>query len=282
MTTPLRSAINSATSLLADAGIDSARYDAEELAAHLTGTDRGRLPLIDSPDDTFFDRYRAAIAARSQRVPLQHLTGTAAFGPLTLTVGPGVFIPRPETEVVLEWATAQRLPESPLIVDVCTGSGALALALARHWPEARVLGIDDSDAALAYARGNAAGTTVELLHADAADTELLAELDGRVDLVVANPPYVPDGAELEPEVLQHDPSHAVFGGPDGMAVITGIVRLAGRWLRPGGLFAVEHDDTTSQLTAELIGGTGLFDGIAARTDLAGRPRFVTARRKGDS
>jgi len=282
MTTPLRSAINSATSLLADAGIDSARYDAEELAAHLTGTDRGRLPLIDSPDDTFFDRYRAAIAARSQRVPLQHLTGTAAFGPLTLTVGPGVFIPRPETEVVLEWATAQRLPESPLIVDVCTGSGALALALARHWPEARVLGIDDSDAALAYARGNAAGTTVELLHADAADTELLAELDGRVDLVVANPPYVPDGAELEPEVLQHDPSHAVFGGPDGMAVITGIVRLAGRWLRPGGLFAVEHDDTTSQLTAELIGGTGLFDGIAARTDLAGRPRFVTARRKVDS
>ena len=282
MTTPLRSAINSATSLLADAGIDSARYDAEELAAHLTGTDRGRLPLIDSPDDTFFDRYRAAIAARSQRVPLQHLTGTAAFGPLTLTVGPGVFIPRPETEVVLEWATAQRLPESPLIVDVCTGSGALALALARHWPEARVLGIDDSDAALAYARGNAAGTTVELLHADAADTELLAELDGRVDLVVANPPYVPDGAELEPEVLQHDPSHAVFGGPDGMAVITGIVRLAGRWLRPGGLFAVEHDDTTSQLTVELIGGTGLFDGIAARTDLAGRPRFVTARRKVDS
>ena len=282
MTTPLRSAINSATSLLADAGIDSARYDAEELAAHLTGTDRGRLPLIDSPDDTFFDRYRAAIAARSQRVPLQHLTGTAAFGPLTLTVGPGVFIPRPETEVVLEWATAQRLPESPLIVDVCTGSGALALALARHWPEARVLGIDDSDAALAYARGNAAGTTVELLHADAADTELLAELDGRVDLVVSNPPYVPDGAELEPEVLQHDPSHAVFGGPDGMAVITGIVRLAGRWLRPGGLFAVEHDDTTSQLTVELIGGTGLFDGIAARTDLAGRPRFVTARRKVDS
>jgi len=282
MTTPLRSAINSATSLLADAGIDSARYDAEELAAHLTGTDRGRLPLIDSPDDTFFDRYRAAIAARSQRVPLQHLTGTAAFGPLTLTVGPGVFIPRPETEVVLEWATAQRLPESPLIVDVCTGSGALALALARHWPEARVLGIDDSDAALAYARGNAAGTTVELLHADAADTELLAELDGRVDLVVSNPPYVPDGAELEPEVLQHDPSHAVFGGSDGMAVITGIVRLAGRWLRPGGLFAVEHDDTTSQLTVELIGGTGLFDGIAARTDLAGRPRFVTARRKVDS
>jgi release factor glutamine methyltransferase len=281
MTTRLRSAINSATSLLADAGIDSARYDAEELAAHLTGTDRGRLPLIDSPDDTFFDRYHAAIAARSQRVPLQHLTGTAAFGPLTLAVGPGVFIPRPETEVLLEWATAQRLPESPVIVDVCTGSGALALALARHWPAARVLGIDDSDAALAYARGNAAGTTVELLHADANDPDLLAELDGQVDLLVANPPYVPDGAELEPEVLQHDPSHAVFGGPDGMAVISGIVRLAGRWLRPGGLFAVEHDDTTPQLTAELIGGTGLFDDIAARTDLAGRPRFVTARRKGD-
>ena len=110
MTTRLRCAIESATTLLADAGIDSARYEAEELAAHLTGTERGRLPLIDSPDDTFFDRYHAAIAARSRRVPLQHITGTAAFGPLRLLVGPGVFIPRPETEAILEWATAQRLP----------------------------------------------------------------------------------------------------------------------------------------------------------------------------
>jgi release factor glutamine methyltransferase len=278
MTTRLRCAIESATTLLADAGIDSARYEAEELAAHLTGTERGRLPLIDSPDDTFFDRYHAAIAARSRRVPLQHITGTAAFGPLRLLVGPGVFIPRPETEAILEWATAQRLPEAPVIVDLCTGSGALAIALAQHWPEARLLGIDDSDAALEYARKNSAGTKVELLHADVTKPGLLTDLDGQVDLVVANPPYVPDGAPVEPEVSHYDPSHAVFGGTDGMTVINAIVRLAGRWLRPGGFFAVEHDDTTSSLTCELISSTELFDDVVARTDLTGRPRFVTARR----
>jgi release factor glutamine methyltransferase len=278
MTTRLRSAIDSATTLLADAGIDSARYEAEELAAHLTGTERGRLPLIDSPDDAFFDRYHAAIAARSRRVPLQHITGTAAFGPLRLLVGPGVFIPRPETEAILEWATAQRLPDAPVIVDLCTGSGALAIALAQHWPEARLLGIDDSDAALEYARKNSAGTKVELLHADVTKPGLLSDLDGQVDLVVANPPYVPDGAPVEPEVSHYDPSHAVFGGADGMTVINAIVRLAGRWLRPGGFFAVEHDDTTSSVTCELISGTERFDDVVGRTDLAGRPRFVTARR----
>jgi release factor glutamine methyltransferase len=279
MTTRLRCAIDSATTLLADAGIDSARYEAEELAAHLTDTERGRLPLIDSPDDTFFDRYHAAIGARSRRVPLQHITGTAAFGPVRLLVGPGVFIPRPETEAILEWATAQRLPEAPVIVDLCTGSGALAIALAQHWPEARLLGIDDSEAALEYARKNSAGTKVELLHADVTKPGLLTDLDGQVDLVVANPPYVPDGAPVEPEVSHHDPSHAVFGGADGMMVISAIVRLAGRWLRPGGFFAVEHDDTTSSLTCELISGTECFDDVVARTDLTGRPRFVTARRR---
>jgi release factor glutamine methyltransferase len=280
MTTRLRSAIDSATTLLADAGIDSARYDAEELAAHFAGTERGRLSLLGPPDDLFFDYYNAAVAARSRRVPLQHLTGTAAFGPLTLSVGPGVFIPRPETEAMLEWAVAQTLPVKPVVVDVCTGSGALALALARHWPDARVIGLDDSDAALDYARRNAAGTRVEFVCADVTDSGLLTELDGQVDLVVSNPPYVPDGAELEPEVIDHDPPHAVFGGPDGMAVIPAVARLAGRLLRPGGLFAVEHDDTMSSMTAETIGSTELFDDVVARTDLTGRPRFVTARTKG--
>jgi release factor glutamine methyltransferase len=280
MITRLRSAIDSATTLLAEAGIDSARYDAEELAAHLAGTERGRLALLASPDDTFFDRYRDSVAARSRRVPLQHLTGMAAFGPLTLSVGPGVFIPRPETESMLEWATALRLPDSPIIVDLCTGSGALALGLARYWPTARVIGVDDSDVALDYAGTNSAGTPVELLHVDVTAPGVLAQLDGQVDLLVSNPPYVPDGAELEPEVLDHDPPHAVFGGPDGMAVITSVVGLAGRLLRPGGLFAVEHDDTTSALAVELICGTGSFEDIVARSDLTGRPRFVTARRAG--
>jgi release factor glutamine methyltransferase len=274
----MRRAIDSAAAQLAEAGIDSARYDAEELAAHLVGTERGRLTLLEPPDDEFFGRYRDIVTARSQRVPLQHLTGTAAFGPLLLHVGPGVFIPRPETEALLAWATAQQLRTRSVIVDLCTGSGALALALAQHWPPARVIGVDDSDAALQYARRNAEGTAVELIHADVTTPGMLPELDGRVDLVVANPPYVPDGIPLEPEVAQHDPPHAVFGGADGMAVIAAVVRLAGRWLRPGGLFAVEHDDTTSPQTVELVKSTGLFEGIEAHEDLAGRPRFVTALR----
>ncbi|MGB8391518.1 peptide chain release factor N(5)-glutamine methyltransferase [Mycobacterium sp.] len=276
----LRRAIDSAAALLAEAGIDSARWDAEQLAAHVAGTDRGRLALLESPGDEFLGRYRDVVTARSQRVPLQHLTGTAAFGPVMLHVGTGVFIPRPETEAILAWATALRLPTRPLIVDICTGSGALAVALAHHRPAARIVGIDDSDAALEYARRNARGTAVELIRANVTTPGLLSELDGQVDLVVANPPYVPDDAVVEPEVAHHDPHHAVFGGPDGMAVIAAVVRLAGRWLRPGGLIAVEHDDTTSSHTVELVENTGLFEDVQARRDLAGRPRFVTARRWG--
>ncbi|OBH11921.1 protein-(glutamine-N5) methyltransferase, release factor-specific [Mycobacterium sp. E1715] len=276
----VRRAIDSAAATLAEAGIASARWDAEELAAHVTGTERGRLALLDSPGDDFFSRYRDVVAARSRRVPLQHLTGTAAFGPLMLQVGPGVFIPRPETEALLAWISQQRLPSRPVIVDLCTGSGALAVALAQHYPGARIIAVDDSEAALEYARRNAAGTAVELVRADVTVPRLLPELDGGVDVVVANPPYVPDVAPVEPEVAQHDPHHAVFGGPDGMAVIGPIVELAGRWLRPGGVFAVEHDDTTSAETVELVRRTALFGEIAKRKDLAGRPRFVTARRSG--
>jgi release factor glutamine methyltransferase len=276
--TVLRRAIDSAAALLAEAGIDSARCDAEQLAAHVAGAERGRLTLIESIDDDFLLRYHDVVAARSRRVPLQHLTGTAAFGPVMLHVGPGVFIPRPETEAVLEWATAQRLAAAPVIVDVCTGSAALAVTLARHWPVARVIAIDDSAEALDYARRNTEGTAVELVHADVTVPDLLPELDGRVDLIVANPPYVPDGVSLEPEVADHDPPHALFGGPDGMAVIGAVADLAGRWLRPGGLFAVEHDDSTSSLTVELVERTGHFDNIRAHQDLTGRPRFVTARK----
>ncbi|MEO8813837.1 MAG: peptide chain release factor N(5)-glutamine methyltransferase [Mycobacterium sp.] len=281
--TTLRNAIDAAAAVFADAGIDSARNDAEELAAHLAGTDRGRLVLLDPPGDDFFVRYRDLVAARSSRVPLQHLIGTAAFGPATLHVGPGVFIPRPETEAMLEWALGcagtQQFPPRPIIVDVCTGSGALAVTLARHWPAARVIGIDDSAEALRYARRNCADTAVELLQADVTAPGLLTDLDGRVDLVVANPPYIPDGASLDPEVAQYDPPHALFGGADGMAVIPAVVALAGRLLRPGGLFAVEHDDTTSAPTVDSITATGLFGDVLPRRDLTGRSRFVTATRK---
>ncbi|MGV0794740.1 peptide chain release factor N(5)-glutamine methyltransferase [Mycolicibacterium sp. XJ1819] len=275
--TTLRQVIDAAEVALAEAGVGSPRADAELLAAHLAGTDRGRLALTEAGPG-FVDRYDDLIAKRLRRVPLQHLTGTAAFGPVTVHVGPGVFVPRPETEALLEWALAQPLPSDPVIVDLCTGSGALALALAHHWSEARVIAVDDSESALAYARRNLAGTDAQIVLADVTDRQLLPELDGRVDLLVANPPYIPDGAQLEPEVAEHDPSHALFGGPDGMRVITAIVDLAARWLRVGGRCAVEHDDTTSQRTVEAFTRSGTFAEVTARPDLAGRPRFVTARR----
>jgi release factor glutamine methyltransferase len=279
-TVQLRDEIDRAAAVLAEAGVRSPRGDAEELAAHAAGTSRWRLSLFDTLDDEFFGRYADLVAARARRIPLQHIIGTAAFGPVNVHVGPGVFVPRPETESMLEWATKLTLAESPLIVDVCTGSGALAVVLARHWPSARVIGIDNSVGALDYALRNAAGTQVELRHGDVADPELLPELIGQVDLIVANPPYLPEGAQLEPEVAEHDPRQALFGGPDGMAVIAPIVGLAARWLRTDGMVAVEHDDTTARATMELFDAAAVFDEITPHSDLAGRPRFVTARRRG--
>jgi len=211
--TRLRHVIDAAAVALAEAGVGSPRTDAELLAAHAADTDRGRLAFADAGPE-FRERYDGLVAQRAKRVPLQHLTGTAALGPVTVHVGPGVFIPRPETESLLEWAVAQELSPRSVIVDLCTGSGALALALSKNWPDARVIAIDDSEDALAYARRNTVGTPVELVQADVTASGLLAELDGQVDLVVANPPYIPDGAPLEPEVAEHDPPHALFGGPD--------------------------------------------------------------------
>jgi len=275
--TPLREAIVAATATLARAGIDSARTDAELLAAHLAGTDRGRLALLDAPGPEFFDRFDQAVSERARRTPLQHITGTAPFGPVLLHVGPGVFTPRPETEALLEWALAQSLPHDAVILDLCTGSGALAIALASQRPEARIIAVDDDAVALDYAERNAANTTVRLVHGDATDAELLPELAASVDLVVANPPYIPAGAALEPEVAQYDPAHALFGGADGMAVIAPLVLRAARWLKPGGLLAVEHDDTTSEATVRIIREAGGFGDVTAHRDLTGRPRFVTAR-----
>jgi release factor glutamine methyltransferase len=274
----LRPVIDAAEAALAEAGVGSPRTDAELLAAHAAGTDRGRLAFTDAGPG-FQERYDGLVAQRAKRVPLQHLLGTAAFGPVTVQVGPGVFIPRPETEAMLEWAVAQRLPDNPVVVDLCTGSAALALALFTAWPDARVIAVDDSEDALAYARRNTAATTIEVMHADVTAPGLLAHLDGQVDLIVANPPYIPDGAALEPEVAEHDPAHALFGGPDGMAVINRIVEHAARLLRDGGRIAVEHDDTTSARTVEAFTRTARFVDVTARHDLTGRPRFVTARRE---
>ena len=274
----LRLAIEAATTALGQAGIDSARNDAELLAAHVLGVERGRLSFTDVPEE-FFGPYHDAVSTRARRIPLQHITGTAPFGPVRLEVGPGVFIPRPETEALLEWALAQDLPDDAVIIDVCTGSGALGIALATARPGARVTGVDIDPTALDYARRNAASTTMSVVRGDVAEDGLLSDLAGTVDLVVSNPPYVPAGAILDPEVAEHDPAHAVFGGADGMAVIVPLVARAAGWLKSGGLLAVEHDDTTSEATVGAISATGLFDKVAPHADLAGRPRFVTGRRR---
>jgi len=275
----LRRAINEAAGTLAAAGIDSARFDAECLAAHTAGVDRGRLALHE-PDEAFFERYRELVAARASRIPLQHLMTTAPFGPVLLNVGPGVFVPRPETEALLEWALTQELSDSPMIVDLCTGSGALAIALAHARPQARVVAVDDSSEALRYASRNSESSAVVVLEADVTAPGVLADYDGQVALVVANPPYIPDGATLEPEVAEHDPAHALFGGPDGMAVIEPIVALAARLLCRGGRVAVEHDDTTAAQTVAVFEAAGVFGEVTSHRDLTGRPRFVTAVRKG--
>lgn len=274
----IRQALDEATATLAAAGIDSARVDAEYLAAHIAGVDRARLLFVE-PDATFVAGYGDLIARRAQRIPLQHLIGTAAFGPVEVHVGPGVFIPRPETEALLEWAMKQPLPSSPVIVDLCTGSGALALALAHAWPQAQVVAVEKSPEALVYARRNCAGSAVEVLEGDVTVPSLLSDRTGTVDLLVSNPPYIPEGADLDPEVIDHDPAGALFGGPDGMAVIVPIIALAARLLRAGGRLGIEHDDTTADQVVAALDRDGTFGDITARHDLTGRPRFVTATRR---
>lgn len=274
----IRQAITEAASQLAAAGIDSARVDAEYLAAHAAGVDRARV-MFAEPDPAFYPRFRDLVARRAQRIPLQHLVGTAAFGPVEVHVGPGVFIPRPETEALLEWAMNQPLPASPVIVDLCTGSGALALALAHTWPQAHVVAVEKSPEALVYARRNCAGSAIEVLEADVTVPSLLSDRTGTVDLLVSNPPYIPDGADLDPEVIDHDPAAALFGGPDGMSVIVPIIALAARLLRRGGRLGIEHDDTTADQVVAALERDGTFGDITARRDLTGRPRFVTATRR---
>lgn len=274
----IRQAITEAASQLAAAGIDSARVDAEYLAAHAAGVNRARV-MFTEPDPAFYPRFRELVERRAQRIPLQHLVGTAAFGPVEVHVGPGVFIPRPETEALLEWAMNQPLPPSPVIVDLCTGSGALALALAHTWPQAHVVAVEKSPEALVYARRNCAGSAVEVLEADVTVPSLLSDRTGTVDLLVSNPPYIPDGADLDPEVIDHDPAAALFGGPDGMSVIVPIIALAARLLRPGGKVGIEHDDTTADQVVAALDRDGTFGDITARRDLTGRPRFVTATRR---
>lgn len=272
------------------AGIDSARADAEWLLAGILGVGRGMLLIADDLDDDVAAAYRAAVGRRARREPLQHITGVAAFGAVDLAVGPGVFVPRPETEWLLTWAIA-RLAEggdgAPRIADLCSGSGALALGIGAGVPNARIYAVERSPAALMWLRRNADGTgaarargaTVDVIAADVTDPDAMstAIAPGSLDLVVSNPPYVPTAAAVSPEV-RADPAEAVFAGADGLAVIAPMAEVVAGLLRPGGAVGIEHDDTTADEVAGVLAATGAFADIRAHRDLAGRPRFVTARR----
>ncbi|MET7773391.1 peptide chain release factor N(5)-glutamine methyltransferase [Nocardia sp. NPDC005366] len=284
----LRPAINEAAEVLRQAGVHSPRADAEQLAAHLLGVERTRLVLVPLVEPALLERYRDLVARRARRIPLQHLTGVAAMGEIDLAVGPGVFVPRPETELLFAWALAflETLPHDhqPIVVDLCTGSGALALAIAHARPDAQVHAVELDAKALEWARRNADnriadGDTAITLHSDdATDPALLTELNGRVDVVVSNPPYIPDGTALDPEVADHDPHRALFGGADGLDVIRGMIPGITRLLRPGGAVAIEHDDSNGSELAALLDKDGEFVEIVEHPDLAGRPRFVAGVR----
>ncbi|AJT64382.1 peptide chain release factor N(5)-glutamine methyltransferase [Streptomyces chattanoogensis] len=268
-----------ATQRLADAGVPSPRFDAEELAAHVHGVKRSQLHTV--PDADFDARYWEAIARREAREPLQHITGRAFFRYLELTVGPGVFVPRPETESVVGWAIdAVRAMDvvEPLIVDLCTGSGAIALALAQEVPRSRVHAVELSEEALRYARKNVEGSRVQLHQGDALTA--LPELDGQVDLVVSNPPYIPltEWEYVAPEARDHDPELALFSGEDGLDTIRGIERTAHRLLRPGGVVVVEHADTQGGQVPWIFTEEKGWADAADHPDLNNRPRFATARR----
>jgi release factor glutamine methyltransferase len=270
---------------LADAGVASPRVDAELLLAHVLGVTRtGLLTLGDVPADAD-RRFAGLLDQRASRVPLQHLTGRAPFRHLELAVGPGVFVPRPETEQLVEWALARLAgTPAPVVVDLGSGSGAIALSIAHEHPGARVTAVERDAGAIEWTRHNAAAraaagdTPVEVLTGDMTDPGLLAALDGAVDLVVSNPPYVPDGARVPREVADHDPPLALWGGPDGLDVVRGLLRTAARLLRPGGALGIEHADQQGSALPALVRAHGGFTDVADHADLAGRPRYTTARR----
>lgn len=296
-----RELLASASDRLRAAGVPSPDVDAELLLSFVTGRPRALLRMAGGPvhDDVAL-RFEALIARRARRIPLQHLTGLAPFRHIELRVGPGVFIPRPETELLADEVLAHlagagaRGRGSVRIVDLCTGSGALAIALALEVPGSRVVAVEVSPEALGWTRSNvaehadamaAAGSRLDLVAADAtrvagADGPL-AGMRGQVDVVVTNPPYVPqDAVPRDPEVRDHDPALALYGGPDGLEVVRDLARQAALLLRPGGLLVVEHADVQGEAAQE-SGVPALLRGLpdpVARPDGTEQPDALALAR----
>jgi len=286
--TSLREAVRDAVEVLADAGIDSAEFDAVALAAHVLRTSPGevrKLMIMGAPVPDGLDDL---VAERARRVPLQHLTGKAGFRRLDLSVGPGVFVPRFETELVAGLAIAHLrhrlgvgpVTVAPVVVDLCTGSGAIALAIKDEVPAAEVHGVELSDLAHAWAIRNRddLALDVDIRLGDA--TLAFPELEASVDVVVSNPPYIPVGAlPNDPEVRDHDPEVALYGGSyDGLRIPLEVAARAAVLLRAGGFFVMEHADVQGGSLPAALRATGLWQDVEDHADLNGRPRAVTAVR----
>lgn len=284
--TPVREAIVAARRRLQAMGVPSPQVDARLLAAHVLDVEpaglAGRRFTAQQAQ-----RFEQLVAQREQRVPLQHLTGVAYFRYLSVAVGPGVFIPRPETEVVAGAAIAEatRLAgqgNEPVVVDLATGSGAIALALATEVPQARVFAVELDTQAFTWAQRNLAAhpeVKIELQQADLAFA--FPQLAGQVDVVVSNPPYIPvDAVVRDVEVAQHDPALALWSGADGLDAMRGVQASAARLLRSGGLVVAEHADVQGESAPAVFTATGLWHSVSDHLDLAERPRYLTARRAG--
>lgn len=277
--------VAAATAQLRAAGVPSPDSDALILLAHVRGVGLGevrRLVILGRPlTAAQTEAYAALLEERANRVPLQHLTGLAGFRRLELAVGPGVFVPRPETELVAGLAiAAAESALGPVVVDLCTGSGAIALAVKDEVPEAVVLAVEISELAHAWARRNIerTGLDVELRLGDA--TVAFPELVGAVDVVVSNPPYIPAGMEpVDPEVRDHDPSVALFGGgDDGLVIPLAVARRAAVLLRPGGVLIMEHADSQGETLPAALRHTGEWRAVRDERDLNDRPRATVAVR----
>ena len=275
--TATRAPLADATARLLDAGVESARVDAELLLAHCLGVERSRLSTVDGVDEAVRRDFVALVERRAAREPLQHICGSAPFRYLDVAVGPGVFVPRPETELLVDAVLpALAAVTAPIVVDLCAGSGALALSIAREVPGATVYAVELLADALAWLERNA-GTEIAVVAGDVTDPSLLVQLNGRVDVVVSNPPYVSLGTDVEPEV-RADPAQAVFAGADGLALMPVVIARAAALLRPGGALAVEHDATHGESVPHLLRSADAWRDVADHRDLAGTPRYATAVR----
>jgi release factor glutamine methyltransferase len=264
---------------LAEAGVPSPRYDAQALLDDLLGAPNARYVTGEVSPEVLGD-YLLRVERRAGREPLQHITGSAGFRRLDLKVGPGVFVPRPETERLVEWGLAVLAgQDAPVVVDLCAGSGAIALSVADEHPGASVYAVEQSPAALAWLLRNAADQPrVSVVEGDATDPGVLPALDAAANLVLTNPPYVPNDTPLPPEVSRFDPPEALWGGPDGLKVVRGVLATAARLLAAGGWVGVEHAEVHAPAVTRLVAAAG-FERVATHPDLTGRPRFSVGRRR---